>query len=74
MYDKTVTLTLSLRHARTVLDCIDADMDLSTHNRPDYQDIDEMAQYLRRAEARMMLKFAIQDAAEDQGPTTEEAV
>jgi hypothetical protein len=74
MSDKMITLTMSLRHARTVLDCIDADMDLSTHERPDYQDIDEMAHYLRRAEARMMLRFAIQDATEDQEPRTEEAV
>jgi hypothetical protein len=74
MPEKQVTLTMSLRHARTVLDCIDADMDLSTHNRPDYQDIDEMAHYLRRAEARMMLKFAIEDATEDQEPRTGEAV
>ena len=65
MTEKNVTLTISLRHARTLLDCIDADMDLSTNERPDYQDIDEMAHYLRRAEARMMLKFALQDAAEE---------
>jgi hypothetical protein len=73
MTEKTITLTMSLRHARTVLDCIDSDMDLSTHNRPDYQDIDEMAHYLRRAEARMMLRIAIQAAAEDQGPAPEGA-
>ena len=73
MTEKTITLTMSLRHARTVLDCIDSDMDLSTHNRPDYQDIDEMAHYLRRAEARMMLRIVIQDATEDQGPAPEGA-
>jgi hypothetical protein len=73
MTEKQVTLTLSLLHARTALDCIDSDIELSAETQPRYQDVDEMAHYLRRAEARMMLKFALQDAAEDQEPRTGEA-
>jgi hypothetical protein len=63
MTEKTITLTLSLPDARTVLDCIDGDMDLSTHNQPCYQDVGEMSHNLRRAEVRERLLALIKGAA-----------
>jgi hypothetical protein len=63
MTEKTITLTLSLPYARTVLDCIDSDMDMSTHNQPCYQDVGEMSHNLRRAEVRETLLALIKEAA-----------
>lgn len=63
MSEKSITLTLSLPDARTVLDCIDGDMDLSTHNQPCYQDVGEMSHNLRRAEVRERLLALIKEAA-----------
>ena len=40
MSDPTILITLE--QAQTALDCIDRDMDYSTHDQPDYHDIGEM--------------------------------
>jgi hypothetical protein len=54
-----ITITISLDHAYTAIDCIDRDMDYSTHSQPDYQDLGEMLHNLRRVELRERLHAAI---------------
>ena len=56
---KDLTITISLEHAYTAIDCIDRDIDYSTHSQPDYQDIGEMLHNLRRVELRERLRAAI---------------
>jgi hypothetical protein len=53
------TITITLQQAQTALDCIDRDMDYSTHERPDYHDLSEMLHNLRRVELRQRLTSAI---------------
>ena len=57
MSDPTITITL--QQAQTALDCIDRDMDYSTHEQPDYHDLSEMLHNLRRVELRQRLTSAI---------------
>jgi hypothetical protein len=52
-------ITITLEQAQTALDCIDRDMDYSTHEQPDYHDIGEMMHNLRRLELRQRLTSAI---------------
>jgi hypothetical protein len=59
-----ITITISLDHAYTAIDCIDRDMDYSTHSLPDYQDLGEMLHNLRRVELRERLHAAIKNAKE----------
>jgi len=59
-----ITITISLDHAYTAIDCIDRDMDYSTHIQPDYQDLGEMLHNLRRVEVRERLHAAIKNAKE----------
>jgi hypothetical protein len=54
-----ITITITLEQAQTALDCIDRDIDYSTHSQPDYQDIGEMLHNLRRVELRERLHAAI---------------
>jgi len=54
-----ITITITLEQAQTALDCIDRDMDYSTHEQPDYHDIGEMMHNLRRLELRQRLTSAI---------------
>jgi hypothetical protein len=53
------TITITLQQAQTALDCIDRDMDYSTHEQPDYHDLSEMLHNLRRVELRQRLTSAI---------------
>ena len=55
----TKTVTLTLEQAEIALDCIDRNMDYSTHNQPDYYDLSEMLHNLRRIELRQRLTSAI---------------
>jgi hypothetical protein len=55
----TITITITLEQAQTALDCIDRDMDYSTHDQPDYHDLNEMLHNLRRLELRQRLTSAI---------------
>jgi hypothetical protein len=57
MSDPTILITLE--QAEAALDCIDRDMDYSTHEQPDYHDIGEMMHNLRRLELRQRLTSAI---------------
>ena len=57
MSDPTILITL--QQAQTALDCIDRDMDYSTHEQPDYHDLSEMLHNLRRVELRQRLTSAI---------------
>jgi hypothetical protein len=54
-----ITITITLEQAQTALDCIDHDMDYSTHSEPNYQDLGEMMHNLRRLELRQRLTSAI---------------
>ena len=54
-----ITITITLDQAYTAIDCIDRDIDYSTHNHTDYQDIGEMMYNLRRVELRQRLTTAI---------------
>lgn len=54
-----ITITITLEQAQTVLDCIDRDMDYSTHDLPDYYDLSQMLHNLRRFELRQRLTSAI---------------
>jgi hypothetical protein len=54
-----ITITITLEQAQTALDCIDRDMDYSTHEQPDYHDTGEIMFLLRRAELRLRLATAI---------------
>ena len=56
---KDLTITISLDHAYTAIDCIDRDIDHSTCERPDYHDLSEMLHNLRRVELRERLHAAI---------------
>ena len=60
-----ITITISLNHAYTAIDCINRDIDYSTHSQPDYQDIFEMLHNLRRLELRQRLTTAIKNAKEN---------
>lgn len=60
-----ITITISLEQAQTALDCIDRDMDYSTHDQPDYHDLSEMLHNLRRLELRQRLNTAINNAKKD---------
>jgi len=53
------TILITLQQAQTALDCIDRDMDYSTHEQPDYHDLSEMLHNLRRVELRQRLTSAI---------------
>jgi hypothetical protein len=54
-----ITITITLDQAYTAIDCIDRDMDYSTHSQPNYQDLGEMLHNLRRVELRQRLTTAI---------------
>ena len=60
-----ITITITLEQAETALDCIDRDMDYSTHDQPDYHDLSEMLHNLRRIELRQRLTTAINNAKKD---------
>ena len=60
-----ITITITLEQAQTALDCIDRDMDYSTHALPDYHDLSEMLHNLRRLELRQRLNTAINNAKKD---------
>ena len=59
MTDMTKTVTITLEQAEIALDCIDRDMGYSTHDLPDYYDLNEMLHNLRRLELRQRLTSAI---------------
>jgi hypothetical protein len=59
MSEKNITITITLDQAYTAIDCIDRDMDYSTHSLPDYYDLSEMLHNLRRVELRERLHNAI---------------
>jgi hypothetical protein len=59
-----ITITITLEQAQTALDCIDRDMDYSTHDQPNYRSVIEMLHNLHRAELAESLKIAIRNAKE----------
>ncbi len=59
-----ITITISLNHAYTAIDCINRDIDYSTHSQPDYEDIFEMLHNLRRVELLERLNTAIKNVKE----------
>jgi len=65
MEEQMTNITITLEQAQTVLDCIDRDMDYSTHDQPDYYDLNEMLHNLRRLELRQRLTTAINNAKKD---------
>jgi|APGre2960657404_1045060.scaffolds.fasta_scaffold550715_1 hypothetical protein len=55
--EKTVAITLS--QAKTALECIKSDIEMSRHSETDFLDINALRFYLERAEVAQRLENAI---------------
>ena len=53
------TVCITLEQAQTALECIENDMELSRHGQVDFDDIEALMFYLRRAELMKRLKNAL---------------
>jgi hypothetical protein len=61
-----ITITLTLEQAATALECVCNDIEYSKHGEiPDYDDIEALTFYLRRAELAQRLNTAINNAIKD---------
>jgi hypothetical protein len=66
MTDMTKTVTLTLEQAETALRCVEYDIEMSKHGEmPDYDDIEALTFYLRRAELAQRLNTAIANALKE---------
>jgi hypothetical protein len=56
------TVCITLEQAQTALECIENDMELSKHGEVDFDDIEALMFYLRRAEVAERLRKFVSEA------------
>lgn len=56
---RTATVMLSLEQAKTALECVENDIELSKFGETDWESVEGLAFYLRRAELLERLRVAI---------------